>query len=394
MILTIFPNDPIGFILVLTIIIVWIIQLLFYFYNYLGIIRRSVSISKGKSSLSSNQPPVTVIICAHDKAKELEKNLPAIFGQKYPEFQVVVVNDASSDDTEDLLMRMEQAYSNLYHTFVPKGVQNVSAKKMSMTIGIKAAKYDYLLMTEPDCVPESDEWIASMMSQFDEKCGLVLGYSSFSESKGFLNKIVVFDSLFSAIQFMGFAALGKAYMGLSTNMAYKKELFFKNKGFASHLYLNSGEDDLFIEEISSSDNTRIAVSPESKVIVHKDHLWGFWKQQRLNHFSTSSCYRLGTKFRLTIEMSSRCLFYASFLLLIVYGIFANNYIMLVLSGGLFLLRYLMQLIVVNKSARQLREEQFYITLPLFDIILPVVKFFLWIIHLFEKENDYTRRYLH
>lgn len=394
MIMTIFLSNPIEWILVLTILTVWIIQLWFYLHHYLGIIRRSASIRQGKTSLSASQPPVTVIICARDQAEKLEKNLPSILSQKYPEFQVVVVNDASSDETENILMRLEQSFLNLYHTFVPQGVQNVSSRKMAMTIGIKAAKYDHLLLTEPDCVPESDEWIASVMSQFDGECGLVLGYSSFPRNKGFLIKMAVFDSLFSAIQFMGFAVSGKSYMGLSTNLAYKKELFFKNKGFASHLNLNSGEDDLFIEEISNSDNTRIAVSPESKVIVHKDQIWKYWKQQRISHFSTYSCYRTGTKIRLTFEMSSRCLFYISFLLLIIYGIFSQNSIMLILAGGLFLLRYVMQMIVVNKSAKQLKEEQFYLTLPLFDILLPIVKFFLWVYHLSQRKNDYTRRFLH
>jgi glycosyltransferase involved in cell wall biosynthesis len=384
-----FLSSPIELILVLTIFLLWIIQVWYYLHYYAGIIRKSA----GKSTLSEYKPPVSVIICARNEAENLEKNLPLILKQKYPEFQVVVVNDASIDDTEDVLMRLENSAPNLYHTFVPEGVQNVSARKMSTTIGIKAAKYDYLLFTDPDCIPQSDEWISCMMSQFDEKCGLVLGYSSFTRNKGFLNVMAAYDSLFSAIQFLGFALSGNAFMGLPSNLAYRKDLFFRNKGFASHLYLNSGEDDLFIEEISNSQNTRISISPESKIIVQKENFRSFWRQQKLNHFSTSACYKVGTKIRLKFEMLSRCFFYVSFLALIIYGLITRNFLLIILSGGLFLLRYAMQMVVVNKSAKQLDEEGFYLTLPLFDIALPFVNFIFWLSHLTQRNNDYTRRVL-
>jgi len=393
MTLTNFLRNPIEWVLVLTMLAVWIIQLWFYIFYFRGIIRQSIRIKQGKDSLSTTQPPVTVIICARDQAGNLEKNLPSILCQDYPEFQVVVVNDASSDDTEDVLIRFEQTNSNLYHTFIPHGVQNVSARKMAVTIGVKAAKYEYLLFSDPDCVPENNKWIACMMSQFVGKCGLVFGYSTFTDTKGFFTKMALFDTLFSAIQFMGFAFSGKAYMGFSTNLAYKKELFFRNKGFASHLYLNSGEDDLFVEEISNKDNTRIAVSPDSKIVVNKENVWEFWKQQRINHFSTFAYYNIGTKLRLASEITSRCLFYLSLPVLAIYGIIVQNSFFILFPLGLFLLRYIVQLIIINKSGKQLKEEKYYFSLALFDILLPYVKFFLWLNHLFQRNNDFTRKVL-
>lgn len=388
-----FLNNPFELVLILTIIVVWIIQIWFYLYHYRGIIKRAASIRNGKTPLSTLQPPVTVIVCARDQADKLELNLPLILGQKYPEFQVVVVNDASTDETEDVLMRFEKSAFNFYHTFIPPGVQNVSARKMAITIGIKAAKYDHLLFIDPDCVPENDEWISGLMSSFDEKCGLVLAYSTFPAEKDFFTKMVLFDNLFSAIQFMGFAVNRKAYMGFSNNMAYKKELFFKNKGFASYLYLNSGEDDLFISEISTSENTKISIEPESKVVAYKENVWKFWKRQRFNRFSTYSYYSFGTKVRLASEVISRCIFYLTFPFMIAYGILAQNLLLIIFSAALFLLRYVVQVLIINKNAKKLKENNYYITLLLFDIILPWVKSFLWFKHLTQRNNDFTRRVL-
>ena len=390
---TSFLNNPFELILILTIFVVWIIQIWFYLYHYRGLIKLASGVRNGKTPLSTLQPPVTVIVCARDQADKLEINLPLILRQKYPEFQVVVVNDASTDETEDVLMRFEKSTPNLYHTFIPPGVQNVSARKMAITIGIKAAKYEHLLFIDPDCVPESDDWISSLMSSFDEKTGLVLAYSTFPEENDFFTKMVLFDNLFSAIQFMGFAINGKAYMGFSNNLAYKKDLFFKNKGFASYLQLNSGEDDLFISEISTSENTRISIEPASKVVAYKENVWKFWKRQRFNRFSTYSYYSLGTKMRLASEMISRCVFYLTIPVMIAYGIVTQNILLIIFSAALFLLRYIIQVLIINKNARKLNENNYYLSLLLFDIILPWVKSFLWFKHLTQRNNDFTRRVL-
>lgn len=390
---TAFLNNPFELILVLTIFVVWIIQIWFYLYHYRGIVKRASGIKNGKTPLSTLQPPVTVIVCARDQADKLELNLPLILRQNYPEFQVVVVNDASTDETEDVLMRFEKSTPNLYHTFIPPGVQNVSARKMAITIGIKASKYEHLLFIDPDCVPESDDWISSVMSSFDEKTGLVLAYSTFPEENDFFTKMVLFDNLFSAIQFMGFAVNRKTYMGFSNNMAYKKELFFRNKGFASYLYLNSGEDDLFISEISTSENTRISIEPESKVVAYKDNIWKFWKRQRFNRFSTYSYYSFGTKVRLASEMISRCVFYLTIPVMIAYGIVTQNLLLIIFSTALFLLRYIIQVLIINKNAKKLNENKYYLSLLLYDIILPWVKSFLWFKHLTQRNNDFTRRVL-
>jgi len=394
MILDWFQLSMIDFILIGILLSVFIIQLFFYLYYYSGVIRKSRRIQKESVVIESEKPPVTIIICARDQAKNLAENLPSIFNQDYPEFQVVVVNDASTDDTENVLVGLEQRYPNLYHTFVPQGVQSVSAKKMAMTLGIKAAKYDLLLFTEANCVPEGKNWITSMMGHFDDKCGIVLGFSSYSGLEGILKYLISYDTLFTTLQFMGFAEAGKPYMGLGRNLAYRKDLFFKNRGFANHLYLNSGDDDLFIGEVANASNTHIEITPESKVRTTTDFIWSHWKEQKTNHIATSAYYKAGTKFRTGTEAISRFLFYASFVALFIFGLIEGNFVPVILSSTFFILRYMVQLFVLNKSAKCLEEPRLYLSIPFFDLLLPCLFLCFRVGRIFHKENNYTWQVLH
>ena len=394
MILDWFQLSFMEWVLVAFLQFVFFIQLFFYIHYYRGILKQSRRIHKGKVVLEKAQPPVTVIICARDQAENLEIHLPAILDQNYPEFQVVVVNDASTDETENVLNRFVQIYPNLYHTFVPEGVQSVSAKKMAMSIGIKAAKFDILLFTEANCTPNSREWIASMMRHFDANCGIVLGFSSYLERKGLLNRLISYDTLFSSIQYMGFSESGKPYMGIGRNLAYRKELFFKNRGFASYLYLQSGEDDLFIGEVANSTNTRIEISPESKVYSNTSNVWNHWKEMKKNHISTSAYYKAGTQFRTGTEILSRFLFYGLFAVLLVMGLIKGNIPLIVFAGGLFIIRYTIQFIILNRSAKCLNERRHYFFIALFDTILPFISFWFKIEKLFQRGDTYTWKVLH
>lgn len=394
MILDWFQLSLIEWILVGLLLWVFLVQLFFYLYYYRGVLRKSHNIQKGKVTYEAEKQPVTVIICARDQAASLEEHLPAILTQDYPEFQVVVVNDASSDETEDVLVRLEQSYPHLYHTFVPPGVQSVSARKMAISIGIKAAKYDILLFTDANCIPSGNQWISSMMRHFDAKCDIVLGYCSYIRNKGFLRRIAAYDTLFTALQFMGFSETGKPYMGLGCNLAYRKELFFKNRGFASHLNLKSGEDDLFIGEIANATNTSIDVTPESKVRTQTSDVWNHWREQKINHINTFSYYKAGTRFRTGSELFSRFLFYGVSIALLVLGIVELNIFLMVLSVVLFLIRYAVQLTVINKSAACFDERRHYLSLPLFDLILPLFNLSFWMHGLLHKDDSHTWRVLH
>ncbi len=371
-----------------------LIQLYVYVVFFSGIPRFAKRVNSGKIKLAQNQPPVTVIITTRDQEAILAKQLPLILEQEYPEYQVVVVNNASSDDTDDLLKKLAAQYPHLYHTFVPEGVQSVSTKKMALTVGIKAAKYDYLLFTEANCLPSGPHWIASMMQQFTAGTSVVLSYSRYETIKGVFKRIIAYDNLFQGMRYLGLAASKRPYMGIGRNLAYRKELFFSQKGFAHHLNLYSGEDDLFISDVAKGSNTRVEVSPAAVMNIVTDDVKSHWKESRINQIYTSAYYKPMAKFRTGVELFSRYAFYALFVTILVFSLINANYPLLIVDGVVFLLRYIVQLVVINRASKTLNDKRFYFLIPIFDLFLPCYVMLLRFDKMFHRRKSYTRQIVH
>ena len=355
----------------------FLIQAYYYLYYYSGIIFYNRKMKKGKIAYHAEKPPVSVIICAKNEAENLETILPLILEQNYPEYEVIVVNDGSTDESNEILGKYEEKYPHLYHTFLPMEAKYMSRKKTCLTVGIKAAKYENLLLIDADCEPAGKEWIHNMARNFTGKSEIVLGYGGHKYKKGALNKMISFDILFIAMQYMGFALKRKPYMGVGRNLSYKKELFFKNKGFASHLNLASGDDDLFIKEVANKENTRVEFSLESVTWSARKMTLKSFIYQKERHLSTSSHYTFATRTRIGMEIFSRAIFYALFIALAIYPILAQNYIVAGITGGIFLLRYIIQLIVINRTAGILREKKFAFSILFFDILLPLISLYIF-----------------
>jgi len=241
-----FDTNSLHFYIFITYAISWIIQLLYFLVFYIRI-----AFKINQKSATEKKEPVSVIICAQNEAENLKNNLPAILEQNYENFQVIVVNDCSTDNSQDILSEMMTRYPNLYVTRIDKDEKFSHGKKLALTVGIKAAKNEWLLFTDADCKPADKNWIASMASNFTEKTDIVLGYGGSIKSKGLLNRLIRFDNLFIALQYFTFARAGIPYMGVGRNLAYRKSLFFKARGFASHHHIISGDDDLFVNQNAS-----------------------------------------------------------------------------------------------------------------------------------------------
>ncbi|MDR3652100.1 MAG: glycosyltransferase [Paludibacter sp.] len=352
-------------------LLVFIYQLYFYFRYLNGVLRLQTKINKNKISFLTVQPSVSVIICAKDESDNLRKFLPFVLQQDYPDFEVIVINDGSTDDTEILLNNLCVEYPNLRTTFVPVGANNRSTKKLGLTLGIKAAKNDILLFTDADCMPEDKCWIARMVRNFTPETEFVLGYGAYFNKKGFLNQLITYDTLFIALQYMGMAAARKPYMGVGRNLAYRKQTFFDNKGFASSLHLSAGDDDLLINKASNSKNTRVEISPDSITWSEPKKTYRDWLFQKERHLSVSSYYKSSSKLRLTIEPVTRGLFYLAFISALVFG----GLIIQIAAGVLFLARLTIQLFIINRSSKHFGERKFIFTLPVFDIYLPLVSLY-------------------
>ncbi len=352
--------------------VAFIYQLYFYFRYLNGVLRYRKKIRNNKISFLNEQPPVSVIICAKDEADNLRKFLPFVLQQEYPEFEVIVINDGSTDETDTLLNDLCKQYSNLKTTFVPVGANNVSTKKLGLTLGIKAAKYDYLLFTDADCMPEDKLWIARMARNFTRETEFVLGFGAYFNKKGLSNRLITYDTLFIALQYMGMALARKPYMGVGRNLAYRKETFFAQKGFASTLHLSSGDDDLMVNKAATPWNTRIEIAPDSITWSEPEKTYRSWLFQKERHLSVSGFYKASSRFQLSIEPFFRGLFYLSFILSLVFG----GMITQISAGTLFLARFIVQLCVINGSAKHFGNRKYVLTLPLFDIFLPLVNMYI------------------
>jgi cellulose synthase/poly-beta-1,6-N-acetylglucosamine synthase-like glycosyltransferase len=358
-------------------------QLYFYFRYLNGVLHLRTKIKKGKVSFVDEQPPVSVIICSKDEAENLRKYLPFVLQQDYPVFEVVVINDGSTDATDHLLRDLCVEYPNLKTTFVPVGANNLSTKKLGLTLGIKASKYDILLFTDADCMPDDKMWIARMMRNFTPETDFVLGYGAYFQRRGFLNRLITYDTLFIGLQYLGMAAVHRPYMGVGRNLAYRKETFFAQKGFASTLGLSSGDDDLMVNKACNSVNTRAEIAPDSITWSEPNTTYKGWLFQKERHLSVSTYYKPSSKLRLFFEPFTRGLFYLTLILSMVFG----NVIMLIASAALFMIRYVVQLSIINSSAKHFGERRYVLSLPVLDIYLPLVNLY---IMLFGRKGKSVR----
>ena len=347
-------------------------QLYFYLRYLNGVLRYRTRIKKDKVSFLTEQPPVSVIICAKDEADNLRKFLPFILEQDYPDFEVIVINDGSTDETEILLNDLCQENPKLKTTFVPIGANNLSTKKLGLTLGIKAAKNDLLLFTDADCMPEDKNWIACMARNFTIETDFVLGYGAYLQKKGFLNRLITYDTLFIGLQYLGMALARKPYMGVGRNLAYRKETFFAQKGFASTLHLTSGDDDLMVNKASNNHNTRIEIAPDSITWSEPKTTFRNWLFQKERHLSASTYYKDSSKLRLFLEPFMRGLFYLTLILAFIFG----NLITMITAGVFFIARFVVQTSVLNNSAKYFGDRKHFFMVPFFDIYLPLLNLYI------------------
>ena len=359
-------------------------------------IRNDAKLKANSQQLKANsqQPGVSVVLCAHNEGDNLAHYLQALLTQDYPTYEVIVVNDGSEDNTQEVIERYMQHDPRLRSTFVPRDARVGSTKKLALTLAAKAAQYDYLLLIDADCRPESTRWISEMMEDFQSPItnhqspiSIVLGFGAYFYEKGHVNRLMRYDTLFNGLHYLGAALCRHPYMGVGRNLAYRKQLFFESGGFSRLMTNRAGDDDLFVNHVATRENTAVVLSRDSMTwSPSKTHLRDWWLQKR-RHVSVSPSYKGITKFRLAIEPVTRGLFYA----LVLY--MAIGYWPLAVGGwnipfmvavGLFLIRWLMQTIVLNVSARRMGLHRFgMFTVLWFDIVLPLVN--LWMLAVPRKK---------
>jgi glycosyltransferase involved in cell wall biosynthesis len=335
-----------------------------------------------KKTLQHFSPPVSVIICARNEDDNLVNFLPKIFEQNYPEFEVVVVNDCSYDNSGDILKEFANKHNNLRIVTIHENENHSHGKKVALMMGIKGAIYEHLLLTDADCYPNSKEWIQSMVQHFTTDTEIVLGYGAYEKQKGFLNRLIRFDTFIIAMQYLSFALARRTYMGTGRNLSYRKSLFFQMKGFASHYHIESGDDDLFVNEAANKKNTSIEIAIESHTISQVKKTYRDWIRQKRRHVSTFSQYNVASKFRLLMLTASQYVFYLSFILLLLIQFQA----IIVLS--IFLIRYIIQFITFIKSMKLLNEKDLILIGALLEISMMIIYPIITFSNLFVKKNNW------
>lgn len=359
----------------------------YWYSRYMAAPARRLRKDKNHSPITNDQSPisegVSVILAAHNESENLSQYLQALLTQDYPLYEVIVVDDGSEDETRAVVESYMVRDPRLHLTFVPYGARVASTKKLALTLAAKAAQYDYLLLTDADCVPESNQWIRSMMTGFQANKQIVLGFGAYFFDKGHVNRLVRFDTLFNGLHYLGAALCGHPYMGVGRNLAYRKSLFFESGGFTHMMGSRSGDDDLFVNYVATKANTAVVLNRESYTWSPAKKTMKEWWQQKRRHLSVSPNYRLSTKIRLALEPISRGLFYAA---LIVIGVhYPVISIPFAAAVGLFLVRWWLQTAVLNVSARRMGLHRFSMWSVLwFDITLPLVNLYMLIV---PKRNN-------
>jgi glycosyltransferase involved in cell wall biosynthesis len=346
-------------------------------FYYLGIFGK-FAFAKPQT-ITPKKLPVSVIVCAKNEEENVKKYIPLLAEQNYPDFEIVLIDDASSDETLEVFEQFENQYSNIRLVKVKNNEAFWGNKKYALTLGIKASTKDYLLFTDADCYPTSKEWITAMTSQFTMNKTIVLGYGGYEKTeRSLLNKIIRFETVLTAVQYFSWTKTGFPYMGVGRNLAYKKEEFFNVNGFIEHIQVRSGDDDLFVNQAASKANTTIAYTPESFTYSKPKETYKEWFTQKRRHVATANYYKFFDKIQLGLFYSSQLLF---FLLVIVLLAFQFQWIAVL---ALLATRYTIAWIVIGFSAGKLKENDLKVWFPVIEIVLIFTQINIFITNLFSK----------
>ena len=349
---------------------------------YLVIEFSGVGFSKPDKSETTVLPPVSVVICARNELKNLRNFLPSVLEQEYPTYQVVVVNDCSWDESSKYLEEMADAYPHLKIVTLEEQEKYQHGKKFALSLGIKGAAHEHLLFTDADCKPAGKDWITSVMQCFAPDKEIVVSYGAYIKKSGLLNKWIRFDTAQNALLYLSRAKKGKAYMGVGRNLAYIKSLFFRNKGFASHYHLMSGDDDLFVNETANKKNVSVALNSSAFTFSKPKTSLYTWVFQKKRHMSTGSYYRGRDRRLIGLFYASQFIFWIAVIAALLLKL---NYQIVV---GMVVTRLIVQMLIYWRGFKKLGETDLLILVPFFDLTVAIAYPLLAVSNLFIKTKSW------
>ena len=314
----------------------------------------------GRPKLDEELEPVSIVICARDVYEYLIDLIPALLTQDYPDYEIVVVNDCSDDETEEYLKDLERREPKIKPVQLKQHLNFFNGKKFPLSMGIKSAKNDIIVLTECNCMPVNDQWLRSVVNRYNNQTEIVIGYSTYVQKKSTLNRIMRFDALQNGLLYLSAALSRRPYMGVGRNLSYRKELFYRNKGFISHYMTSVGDDDLFISQVANKKNTEVLIDAENAILTTPTSSFKLWIRQKSSRYSTVSKYNVGARISLSLFYLSQFLFYASFIALLcmkpAFVITNGTAFYIPVLVFFFLLRFGTQLIIYHKASKRLGEK--------------------------------------
>ncbi|RRB15592.1 glycosyltransferase [Larkinella knui] len=331
-------------------------------------------------------PPVSIVVCAWNELDNLRTLLPLLDDQVYPVFEILVMDDRSSDGTREFLEKSADRFEHVRYIRIDREHDHVTPKKYALTTGIRNAAHDIILLTDADCQPAGDFWLAGMVGRLDRpEKAIVLGFGPYKRRKkhGWINRLIRYETLFTAVQYFSMALAGLPYMGVGRNLMYRRKLFLDNKGFYSHIRVLGGDDDLFINEVATARNVAISVHPATFTYSKPKETFAEWWHQKQRHLSVGEHYKTRNKIWLGLLSLSHVLSWLvgpvvvliTSLRLINVGLLAllnqSEGLLFVAATGLFLFRVLAFWLIVGRISYRLGHTVDWMAMPVLDLTMGI-----------------------
>lgn len=317
--------------------------------------------SETASVVQKKNEGVSVIIASKNSGDQIYQLVQKILKQDYPTFEVIVIDDFSTDKSGEKLIALQDKKLVLL-----KAKHDVPGKKSALSQAIASSTYPILLLTDADCMPQSDKWIKKMVdtlhSNVDKE--VVLGYGPMIVHNNALSRFARYETFMTAFQYMGFAGIGLPYMGVGRNLMYKKSLFESAGGFSGHHHIASGDDDLFVQSAVTGINVAVCTDPDTFMYSDSKTSMTDFLMQKSRHITTSMYYKPMIKFRLGIFSAAHILFYSALILVLL---FYHQWVIIALA--ILLVRVAGQVIMSRQAMKSLAVKDLLVWIPVLDFLL-------------------------
>ncbi len=366
-----FFTGRISFIVLILFFVALLLQLI-----YIWVVFGKTAFFKKRTPSNNAKEPVSVIVCSRDSLHYLEELLPALFKQDYPDFEVVVVNNCSSDGTQQYLEDLERNEPRVKIVQLHQQLNFFKGKKFPLSMGIKSASHDLLVFTDPDCIPDNTGWLSSVVNSYNEKTQIAIGYCCRKPKSGLSDKLVRYMELVDGVNYMSFALLGRPYAASGKCLSYRKSLFYKAKGFTSRYTTSAGDDSLFVNDNAHKGNTSVVIDPDNAISAQPISSFGRWFLLKAYRCSVIPHYDFVTKILLSFYPLTQMLFYATFVALFclkpAFEIASLPVIYPIVLALLFLIRFVSQSVTLHLSAKKLKEVGLTPWIVLGDVVHLIV----------------------